>query len=60
VSYLSQLVEVPDVREKVQRLLGAARPPQAVLRIGYGWPTAPSPRRPVAELLLRRDAPGQR
>ena len=59
-SYLSQLVEVPEARDRVQRLLGTARPPQLALRIGHGWPTAPTPRRPVADLLLKEDAPGQR
>ena len=27
----------------------------AVLRIGHGWFTAPTPRRPVADLLTARD-----
>lgn len=58
VSYLSQLVEVPDVRDAVQRLIGRNRPPLVVLRIGRGWPTAPTPRRPVADLLLAAQASG--
>ena len=52
VSFLAQLVEVPDVCDAVQRLIGTIRPPQVVLRIGYGWPTARTPRRAVADLLL--------
>jgi hypothetical protein len=52
VSFLSQLVEVADVREQLRRLAGAARPPVAVLRIGRGWPTARTPRRPLADLIL--------
>jgi hypothetical protein len=52
VSFLSQLVEVPDIRDRVCRLLGTRRPPQAVLRIGRGWPTLRTPRRAVADLLL--------
>lgn len=55
VSFLSQLVEVPDVRDAVGRLLGAARPPQAVLRIGHGWPTTHAPRRSVTDMLLHPD-----
>lgn len=51
VSFLSQLVEVPDVRATVQRVIHARRPPQAVLRIGHGWPTTRTPRRPVADML---------
>ena len=41
-SFLSQVVEVPQTREELRRLIGATRPPQAVLRIG--WPGAVSPR----------------
>jgi hypothetical protein len=51
VSFLSQLVEVPDVREELRRLVGAAHPPVAVLRIGRGWPTTRTPRRPLADLI---------
>jgi hypothetical protein len=58
-SYLSQLVEVPGARDAVHRMVGTLRPPQAVLRIGYGWPTGRTPRRPVADL-LQPDVPGTR
>ncbi|ALL78672.1 nitroreductase [Pseudonocardia sp. EC080610-09] len=44
-SFLSQLVEVPDVRERVRRLLGGTRPPQVVLRLGHGVPVPATPRR---------------
>ncbi|WP_214369749.1 Acg family FMN-binding oxidoreductase [Pseudonocardia sp. H11422] len=53
VSFLSQLVEVPGIREKLRRLISGAHPPQAVLRVGYGWPIPPTPRRPVVDLLVR-------
>ena len=52
VSFLSHLVEVPDAREALRRLVGAVRPPLAVLRIGHGQPTGRTPRRPAAELML--------
>jgi len=52
VSFLSQLIEVPEVRHAVHRLLGTARPPHAVVRIGHGWPTLRTPRRDVADLLM--------
>ncbi|NMH97622.1 Acg family FMN-binding oxidoreductase [Pseudonocardia acidicola] len=52
VSFLSQLTEVPEIREKLRRLISGAHPPQAVLRIGYGWPVAATPRRPVENLLM--------
>jgi hypothetical protein len=57
VSFLSQLVEVPDVRDAVQRLIGALRTPAVVLRIGYGWPTTRTPRRAVPDLLWGSDGP---
>ncbi len=52
VSPVSQLVELPEIRAAVRELVGTARPPQAVLRIGYGWPVVGSPRLPVEDLLL--------
>jgi nitroreductase len=52
VSFLSQLVEVPDTREALRTLIGAVRAPLAVLRIGHGQPTGRTPRRPITELLL--------
>jgi nitroreductase len=50
-SFLSQVVEVPQTREELRRLIGGTRPPQAVLRFGHGWPVATSPRRESTELL---------
>jgi hypothetical protein len=41
-SLLRQVVEVPQTREELRRVFGGARPPQAVLRIG--WPGAVTPR----------------
>ena len=52
VSFLSQLVECPDVRELMRRLISGTRPPQVVLRIGQGWPVPATPRRPLTDLLL--------
>jgi hypothetical protein len=60
MSFLSQLVEVPDVRDDVQRLIATLRPPQVVLRVGYGWPTTRTPRRPVADLLVGPDGTASR
>jgi hypothetical protein len=53
-SFLSQVVEVPQTRDELRRLIGATRPPQAVLRIGRGWPVVATPRREASDLL----APG--
>ncbi|OLR94751.1 hypothetical protein BJP25_11990 [Actinokineospora bangkokensis] len=46
VSPLSQPVEVPEVRAALAELVGGA--PQLVLRLGYGYPGAPTPRRPLS------------
>jgi hypothetical protein len=51
-SYLSQAVEVPDVRVRLRRILGEAGQPQLLFRMGYGPPPRASARRPV-ELVLR-------
>jgi nitroreductase len=50
-SLLSEVVEIPRTREDLRRLISGTRPPHALLRIGYGWPVTPTPRRPVHELL---------
>ncbi len=52
-SFLSQIVEVPDTRRELRQLIRANRSPQAVLRIGHGWPVGATPRRPVADLIDR-------
>jgi hypothetical protein len=46
-SFLSQPVEVPLTRAALRALLEAPGHPQTVLRIGYGHPAGPTPRRPV-------------
>lgn len=51
-SFLSQVVEVPQTREDLRRLVGGTRPPQAVLRIGHGWPVPATPRRRTEDLLV--------
>ncbi|MCW0216268.1 MAG: nitroreductase [Pseudonocardia sp.] len=52
VSFLSQLVEVPDIRTRMRRLISGTRPPLAVLRIGHGWPIAATPRLDAGDLVL--------
>jgi hypothetical protein len=51
-SFVSQLIEVDHVREELRRMIGATRPPSAVLRLGYGWPLLHTERRPVHDLLV--------
>ncbi|WBB81708.1 nitroreductase [Micromonospora sp. WMMD882] len=50
-SLLSQPIEVPGARERLRRSLGRFGTPQMVLRIGYGQPGRPTPRRPLDEVL---------
>ncbi|GAA4856138.1 Acg family FMN-binding oxidoreductase [Pseudonocardia benzenivorans] len=57
VSFLSQLIEVPEARDRMRRLISGSRPPQVVLRIGHGWPVAATPRRPVEDVLGSDDGP---
>ncbi|GLZ58298.1 nitroreductase [Micromonospora sp. NBRC 107095] len=51
VSMLSQPIEVPSAREQLRLSLGRLGTPQMVLRIGYGQPGRPTPRRDVDEVL---------
>ncbi|MEU7526946.1 nitroreductase [Saccharothrix sp. NPDC042600] len=51
-SFMSQAIEVPSVREELRRNLGGTIFPQTVLRIGFGSPVPPTPRRPVTDLLM--------
>jgi nitroreductase len=51
VSFLSHIVEVPRAREELRRLISGTRPPQAVLRVGRGWPVPPTRRRDPVDLI---------
>jgi nitroreductase len=50
-SMLSQPIEVAAAREQLRLALGRYGTPQMVMRIGYGQPGFPTPRRDVAEVL---------
>lgn len=50
-SFLSQVVEVPQTRTALRELTGGRLWPQIVLRLGYGSPTPPTPRRPLDEVV---------
>ena len=53
-SLLNQPLEHPRLRPALLALApGAGAAPQVLLRIGHGEPVPPTPRRPLAELLLR-------
>ncbi|MGW3473471.1 Acg family FMN-binding oxidoreductase [Saccharopolyspora sp. NPDC000995] len=51
-SMISEVVEVPDTHEELQRLLGGNVTPRALLRIGHGAPSVASPRRDVGDMLV--------
>lgn len=50
-SMLSQPIEVPAAREQLRLALGRFGTPQMVLRIGYGQPGSPTPRRPISDVI---------
>lgn len=52
-SMLSQAIEVPAAREQLRIGLGRYGMPQMVLRVGYGEPAVPSPRRPAVDVIDR-------
>jgi nitroreductase len=50
-SMISQPIEVPTARDQLRRSLGRAGIPQMALRIGYGHPGRPTPRRDITDVL---------
>jgi nitroreductase len=50
-SMLSQAMEVPSARIELRDALGHFGMPQMVIRLGYGDPAMPSPRRPIADVI---------
>jgi nitroreductase len=51
-SMISQPIEVPPAQDQLRRSLGRSGAPQMALRIGYGHPGRPTPRRDLAEVLV--------
>lgn len=51
-SFLSQVIEVDNVRVQLQQLLGGTVFPQSMIRLGFGTPVPPTPRRPVEEFAV--------
>ena len=50
-SMISQPIEVPAARDQLRRSLGRTGYPQLALRIGYGTPGRPTPRRDLDDVL---------
>jgi len=50
-SMVSQPIEVPAAREHLRRALHRHGAPQLLLRLGYGVPGSPTPRRPLDDVL---------
>jgi nitroreductase len=59
-SMMSQPVDVPAVREQLRIGLRRDGPPKMLIRVGYGVPGAPTPRRDVADVLREPDMVGGR
>jgi nitroreductase len=57
VSFVSQLIEVVSIRDRVRHLLGGQLHPQVVLRIGFGGPVPNTPRRHPLDCLARDAVP---
>jgi nitroreductase len=53
-SMLSQPIEVPTARDQLRRSLHRSGIPQMALRIGYGQPGRPTPRRDLADVLAEQ------
>ncbi|PRY32359.1 Acg family FMN-binding oxidoreductase [Pseudosporangium ferrugineum] len=52
-SMMSQPIEVPAAREQLRRALRRSGTPQIALRIGYGDPGRPTPRRDLDDVIVR-------
>lgn len=50
-SFLNQPIELHPLRAKLAKAMGVTGEPQLLLRLGYGSPLPPTPRRPVEEVL---------
>jgi hypothetical protein len=51
-SFLNQPIEIRALRSQLRDLLGQIGFPQLVIRLGYGPPVPPTPRRSVSEVLV--------
>jgi nitroreductase len=49
-SFLNQPIQVPDLRVRLRNIIGDG-PPQMLIRLGYGPPVKPTPRRAVGDVL---------
>ena len=49
-SFLNQPIEVPELRQQLQSLIGGGHVPQLLIRLGYGRTVRATPRRPVADV----------
>ncbi|MEY7970382.1 nitroreductase family protein [Saccharomonospora xinjiangensis] len=51
-SFLAQPIEVAQTRAELRTLLGGVYHPQVALRLGYGHPGTPTPRRGLTDVLV--------
>ena len=52
-AFLGQVLEVPELRDEIEDLLGVTAAPQAVMRLGYAEPvTRLAPRRELDDVLV--------
>jgi nitroreductase len=55
-SPLTQALEIPATRARLASELGVVGHPQMLLRLGYGTSGAPTPRRPVSDVLTQTNS----
>lgn len=51
-SFLPEITEVPSTAQKLRTMLGGSLCPQLLIRVGYGSPVPPLPRRRTVDLLF--------
>ena len=51
-SFFNQPIEVAELRAKLRKSLGLTVWPQMLMRIGYGHPVPPAPRRVLSDVMV--------
>jgi hypothetical protein len=59
-SFLNQPIEISSMRLQLIRQLTLPGQPQLLLRFGYGPSSSPTPRRPLADVLVSKRPSGHR
>ncbi|GHO77630.1 hypothetical protein KSD_54010 [Ktedonobacter sp. SOSP1-85] len=54
-SFFNQPLEIPELRTRLQTLLGPSDYPQMIMRMGYTFSATPTPRRAMTDMVLTQE-----